>query len=133
MLKSVKYRIHTHSETNKFKERKKTKHKNKNYTIGLILLMTFSAIAVSLPLTYAHLHPGLSTRSYLTVAPNPIGLGQPTAVIFWLDMPPPTAGGAGGDRWRGITIDVTKPDGAKQTFGPIHFRPCRKRRNRIHS
>ena len=98
-----------------------TKQKNKNISsIGLILLMTFSAIAVSLPLTYAHTPPWtIPTVAYLTVAPNPIGKGQLTAVIYWLDIPPPTSGGAGGDRWRNISIEVTKPDGTKVTLGPF--------------
>jgi hypothetical protein len=33
---------------------------------------------------------------------------------MWLDKYPPTAGGSGGDRWRGYTLTITKPDGTTQ-------------------
>ncbi len=94
------------------------------YAIGVILLMTISGVAVSLPQASAHSPPWtIPTYTYVTVAPNPVGKGQTTAVIFWLDIPPPTAGGAGGDRWRNISIEVTKPDGTKQTLGPFTSDP----------
>ncbi len=39
---------------------------------------------------------------------------------MWLDKPPPTAAGIGGDRWQGYTITITKPDGTKDNIGPLN-------------
>jgi len=92
--------------------------------ISALLLLAIGATLVALPNANAHTPAWqIPTYAYLTVAPNPVGLRQTTAVIYWLDIPPPTAGGAGGDRWRNITIDVTKPDGTKQTLGPFTSDP----------
>lgn len=94
-----------------------------------LVLSTFLALTIVVPLVafpIANAHTPawqIPTYAYLTVAPNPIGVGQTTAVIYWLDIPPPTAGGSGGDRWRDITIDVTKPDGTKTTLGPFTSDP----------
>ncbi len=38
---------------------------------------------------------------------------------MWLNVPPPTASGAYGDRWENLTVVVTSPDGTKQTLGPF--------------
>ena len=34
----------------------------------------------------------IPTYSFISVSPNPIGVGQPVNVNFWLNVPPPTAG-----------------------------------------
>ena len=38
---------------------------------------------------------------------------------MWVDRYSPTAGGATGQRWDGFKIDITKPDGTKETIGPF--------------
>ena len=45
--------------------------------------------------------------------------GQKANVNFWLSLAPPTASGPYGDRWKAITVVVTKPDGSIQTLGPF--------------
>ena len=98
--------------------------KNKTAIIALILMLTFSAILTALPMVGAHDPPwGIPTYAYLTVSPNPIGAGQTVFVVFWLDKIPPTAAGAGGDRWRDLTVEVTTPSGAKVTLGPYDSDP----------
>jgi hypothetical protein len=88
--------------------------------IPTLLALTLVFPIVAFPIVNAHTPAWqIPTYAYLTVAPNPIGVGQTTAVIYWLDVPPPTAGGSGGDRWRDITIDVVKPDGTTTTLGPF--------------
>jgi hypothetical protein len=37
---------------------------------------------------------------------------------MFVDRYSPTAGGGQGQRWNGFKLDITKPDGAKQTLGP---------------
>ena len=92
--------------------------------ISALLLLTVITTIAFLPAAEAHVPAWkVPTYAYVTVAPNPVGIGQPTAVIFWIDIPPPTAGGSGGDRWRGITVDVTKPDGTTQTLGAFTSDP----------
>ncbi len=88
--------------------------------ISVFLLLTLAITLVALPAATAHTPAWqIPTYAYITVSPNPIGTGQSAAIIYWLDIPPPTAGGSGGDRWRNISIDVAKPDGSKQTLGPF--------------
>jgi len=101
-----------------------TKKLAKTSTIALILTLTFAATFVALPIVSAHDPPwDVPTYAYLYVAPDPIGVGQTAYVIFWLDKIPPTAAGAGGDRWRDFTVEVTTPSGSKTTLGPYTSDP----------
>jgi outer membrane protein assembly factor BamB len=101
-----------------------TKKLAKTSTIALILTLTFAATFVALPIVSAHDPPWtVPTYAYLYVAPDPIGVGQTAFVIFWLDKIPPTASGAGGDRWRDFTVEVTTPSGSKTTLGPYTSDP----------
>jgi outer membrane protein assembly factor BamB len=54
----------------------------------------------------------IPTTAYLSVAPNPIGIGQTASVDFWLDKSPY------GDQFQ-FTVIVTKPNGANETLGPF--------------
>jgi hypothetical protein len=82
----------------------------------LILTLAFSA----LPTILAHVPPrNIVTYSFVTVAPNPIGVGQQVNVNFFVNIPPPTASAQYGDRWGNMTVKVTKPDGTTQTLGPF--------------
>ena len=97
--------------------------KSKISTIVLILILAFSATILAFPIVSAH-DPAWSvpTATYVSVSPNPVGVGQTVFIIFMLHMPPPTAGGAYGDRWT-FNVEVTKPDGSKQTMGPYTSDP----------
>ena len=67
---------------------------------------------LSIPSASAHTPAWTIPRyAYVTAAPNPVGAGQPVAIVMWGDIPPPSAAARTGDRWTGYTIDVTKPDG----------------------
>ena len=89
-------------------------------TIALVLVLTFAA----LPIVSAHDPPWeVPTYAYLSVAPNPVGVDQTVFVVFWLDKIPPSAAGAGGDRWRDFTVEVTTPSGSKETLGPYTSDP----------
>lgn len=61
----------------------------------------------------------VATYSYLAVSPDPAGANQDIFLVFWVHPNPPTAVGIGGDRWKDITILVTKPDGTTHTLGPF--------------
>ncbi|HUJ84007.1 MAG TPA: hypothetical protein VLV84_00195, partial [Candidatus Acidoferrales bacterium] len=85
--------------------------------------MTISATMVLLPAANAH-YPAwtIPTWTYCIVSPNPVGVNQQALVVFWTDKVPYTAVGEYGDRWT-FYVDVTKPDGTKDTLGPITSDP----------
>ncbi len=87
---------------------------------AIIVTMTLTLLSISMPFTAGH-DPSwnVPTFAYLSVAPNPVGVNQPIAIMMWIDKPPPTAAGIGGDRWTGYTIEITKPDGNKEAKGPF--------------
>ncbi|HUS87848.1 MAG TPA: hypothetical protein VMW91_00520, partial [Desulfosporosinus sp.] len=87
--------------------------------IALSLMLTISAMFVALPIVSAH-DPAweIPTYAFLSIAPNPVGVGQTVYVNFWLDKVPPTANIQYGDRWQNFTVTLTKPDGTKETMGP---------------
>jgi cell division septation protein DedD len=98
--------------------------KSKISTIALILMLTFSALIVALPIVSAH-DPAwnIPTYAYISIDQNPLSVNTQAWITMWLDKVPPTAGGAGGDRWRDFTVDVTKPDGTIETLGPFTSSP----------
>ena len=87
--------------------------------IALFLMFAMAASLVVMPLASAH-DPAwnIPTYAFCSVSPNPIGVGQTVNVNFWINMPPPTASGQYGDRWHGLHVTVTLPDGHKETLGP---------------
>jgi hypothetical protein len=93
------------------------------YAIACIVIIAFGMFVVA-PLAAAHTPAwNIPTWSYISLAPNPVGVNQPTIVAFWLDVPPPTANGQYGDRWQNLTLTVTKPDGTVQKLGPFTSDP----------
>jgi hypothetical protein len=95
-------------------------HKAKATAITTFLVLTIAVTLVALPVVNAHTPAwNIPTYAYITVAPDPVGVNQPVTIVYWLDKYPPTAGGTTGDRWRNLKIEVTKPDGSKETLGPF--------------
>jgi len=100
---------------------KTLKNNSKISTIALILVLTVAATLVTfLPTVNA---ADLDTYAFLTVTPNTVGVGQTIHVAFWLNFVPPTASGAGGDRWEDMTVTITKPDLTTETKGPYTSDP----------
>ena len=83
------------------------------YTIALILILAMPALMASLPRANAE---GVDTAPYLSFRPNPIGVGQLLLVNFWITPIPPVAGFV----WHGYSVEITKPDGTKETKGPYN-------------
>jgi hypothetical protein len=103
-------------------KRKMQKLKSKAMAVLIAALLTFSMTAsmILIPSANAHTPPwNIPTIAFINVAPNPAGLGQTVTVGFWLNQPPPTANANYGDRWTGLTVLVTKPDGTTTTLGPF--------------
>jgi len=82
-----------------------------------ILLMSTGFVAAAFPFASAHTPAwNIPTYAYVTASPANVGVNQPTLIVFWVDKFPSTAGGAGGDRWKGAVLTITKPDGTSQTI-----------------
>src|SRR5512136_458472 len=72
---------------------------------------------VALPNAYAHTPPwSIPTYAYITVSPDPVGVGQQAFVIMWLDklFSPETAIG-NLYRFHNYQLTITDPNGAVQT------------------
>ncbi len=86
---------------------------------ALVLLLT-AALLATLPFVNAR---DITTYAYVSVAPNPIGVNQVVTVVMWASLNPPTLGGPVGEKWEGFKLNVTKPDGSKETLGPFRSDP----------
>jgi hypothetical protein len=106
-------------------------------SLTLILLMTFASLMImpidaqtTLPagVTPTNLRDGGSTTLpsgvtpdfqvdstvYMSFSPNPIGLNQGLLINLWMQPPVHVS-----RQLKGFTVTFTKPDGTKQTMGPI--------------
>lgn len=89
-------------------------------TIALAVLLVLSMAAPMISMTTAHNPPfTIPTFAYISVQPNPCGVGQAASLNFWIDQVPPTANQAWGDRWGNFTVKVTHPDGTVENLGPF--------------
>jgi outer membrane protein assembly factor BamB len=92
--------------------------KNKTaIAIALFLMATIAVMLITIPSANAH-DPGWSipTYSYVVVSPNPVGIDQTVTIAWWLDKVPAGAAGFAGERYVGQTLEITEPDGGKQTI-----------------
>jgi outer membrane protein assembly factor BamB len=95
------------------------KNRIETISIAVFLMISFSASMILIPTSNAHTPAWqVPTYMYVSVSPNPIGVGQTVNVNFWVNIPPPTQLGPLGDRWQNLTVVVTAPDGSKKTLGP---------------
>ncbi len=87
-------------------------NKKKTVALSLTLLAAFALTFMSLPFANAHEPPWtIQTYAFITASPNPTQVNNPLILVFWVDIPPPTAVAATGDRWQGYSVNVTRPDG----------------------
>ena len=102
----------------------KKQTKKTSITIAFIMLLTVSTFAALMPSAQAHTPAWtIPTYAYIVASPDRVGVGQTMALVFWLNWVPPGSGGIAGDRWRNLSIEVTKPNGNKQTLGPFTSDP----------
>ena len=55
----------------------------------------------------------ITTFAYITAAPNPIGVGQQTNIVFWLDTVIQGAGITNNIRFQNYNLTIVAPDGTK--------------------
>ena len=93
--------------------------KKKSLAIAIAIFFALSMVTI-LPNANAHT-PAWQIQffAFCNVGPSPIGLGQTATVGFWLNQPPMTASGPYGDRFGGMKVTVTEPNGQNETLGPF--------------
>jgi len=88
----------------------------KTIAAALFLMLTISTTLILLPITKAHTPKWeIPTYAYLSVAPNPIGVGQRLFVVMWLDAVLPGAAVENDIRFQGFKLTITKPDSTTET------------------
>ena len=85
-------------------------------TIVFVLILAMSALMTCLPLASA---AEVEPRAFLSVNPNPVGVNQPVDVTILIQPIPPTAT----DKFHGMTVRITTPDGQTETRGPYTSSP----------
>jgi hypothetical protein len=93
--------------------------KNKLFAISIIAILLMSTAIILMPSGSARTKLTIPTWAYISVQPNPSGVGQEAFVNFWIDKVPPTASQFWGDRWEGYIVTATKPDGTTEKLGPF--------------
>ena len=102
------------------KEMKILKNRIITIAIALILLSSMVATMVVLPNAKATDPPKTwPTVSFLSVSPNPIGVGQPVSIVMFIDKANPLSQGIWGMRFSGYSINVTNPSGESEILGPF--------------
>lgn len=91
--------------------------RNKAAAIAIFLTLSM-AVSTLLPSTLGQVTfpPGfpVPTYAYISVGPNPIGVGQTATINFFLASPMET-----GERPTNMTVIQTNPDGTTKTLGPF--------------
>jgi len=91
--------------------------------IATFLALSIVVTMVALPIANAHTPIWqIPSWCYIMLSPDTVGVNQQVLIIFWTNVYPTTAQGAYGDRWT-FYVDITKPDGSKETQGPITSDP----------
>jgi outer membrane protein assembly factor BamB len=84
-------------------------------TVFLLLTVIGGTSVLTLP-TDAHTPAWtIVSYAYLSVAPDPVGVGQTVAIVMWVDAPLPSATVTNDIRRTGYTLTITKPDGKTDT------------------
>jgi outer membrane protein assembly factor BamB len=58
----------------------------------------------------------VTTSAFLSVSPNPTGVGEQVIIVVWIQPVAPSAF----DRLHGYSVTITDPDGTKETRGPLN-------------
>ena len=81
--------------------------------VGLVLVLIASAFMAVAPSIKA---ADVTTSAYLSVSPNPVGVGDQVIIVVWVQPVAPSAF----DRLHGYTVTITDPDGVEETREPLN-------------
>ena len=84
--------------------------------IALLIVLSMALTIVALPIANAHTPIWKTpTFAFISVAPNPVGVGQYVNVIMWIDKTCPGAAFDNDIRFHDYKLTITKPDGTTET------------------
>jgi hypothetical protein len=92
--------------------------KSRNVAIAISILLAFSMTASMMLIPTANAHTPaykIPTFAYINVGPNPVGVGQQTYIIMWLDKLYENAYTSNTYRFHNYQLVITAPDGANTT------------------
>ena len=95
----------------------KTRHNKTSTTFSLLLILAILGTLIALPAANAHTPPWtLPTHAFLSVSPNPVGIGERVIIVAWVDWPLPETGLSNDIRFRDYKVVITRPDGQTETI-----------------
>jgi hypothetical protein len=101
----------------KEKYMKFAKNKTMAIAIAMFLMLSMSASTMLLPTANAHTPKWtIHSYAYITVGPNPVGVGQRVLILMWVDGPLNGATLDNDIRRHDYTLVITDPDGQKETM-----------------
>jgi outer membrane protein assembly factor BamB len=93
----------------------KINKKTKVLAVAITGLLLLSMMAFVAP--FAQAATERQPYAFLSIAPNPVGVGQSTLIVMWLDLVPTTAyPGQPTKVWQDYTLTITAPDGSVETM-----------------
>jgi hypothetical protein len=92
--------------------------KNKAKAIlATFLVLTFAVTLIALPVANAHTPKWkIPTFAFISVAPDPVGVGQTVIIVVWLDKMPDGAAVGNDRRFHDYKLTITRPDGTTETI-----------------
>jgi hypothetical protein len=83
-------------------------------SVILIVALLVGSIGISVIPAQAHTPAWqITTFAYISAAPNPVGVGQTTNIVFWLDTVIQGAGITNNIRFQNYNLTIVAPDGTK--------------------
>ena len=94
------------------------KNKTMAILIAIILMITTFSVSImaDVPVANALTHTESDTNAFITVSPNPIGVGQTMFIMYWLIQANPLSADNLETVWKDYTLLITKPDGTTETI-----------------
>ena len=87
--------------------------KSKLSVILLVALLTASIGITIIPIQAHTPAWQITTFAYISAAPNPVGVGQQTNIVFWLDTVIQGAGITNNIRYQNYNLTIIAPDGTR--------------------
>ncbi len=89
---------------------------NRKSKIAVIFTIVVLTIPLILQTAETNAQTHVTSFLYVSVAPNPVGIGQPVYISMFFTKPLPPEGSMFGEGfYHGLTLEITMPDGDKET------------------